>query len=100
MSKPFKDLTGQKFGRLTALYRLHNYHKNGNYEPSNCRWVDRKTQVRNRRNTKYITYNGETKPLAEWCELLNLSYRTVQSRLRTGWTIEKALEIDGGVNRV
>lgn len=26
MSKP-KDITGQKFGRLTALYLLHNYHK-------------------------------------------------------------------------
>lgn len=22
MSKPFKDITGKKFGRLTALYRL------------------------------------------------------------------------------
>lgn len=26
-----KDRTGQKFGRLTALYRLHNYHKQGTY---------------------------------------------------------------------
>ena len=22
----YKDVTGQKFGRLTALYKLHNYH--------------------------------------------------------------------------
>ena len=28
-SKRYKDISGQKFGRLTALYRLHNYHKNG-----------------------------------------------------------------------
>lgn len=26
-----KDLSGQKFGRLTALYKLHNYHKKGTY---------------------------------------------------------------------
>lgn len=28
-----KDITGQKFGRLTVLYKLHNYHdtKNGVY---------------------------------------------------------------------
>lgn len=31
MSKPFKDITCQRFGRLTALYRLHNYHKKGTY---------------------------------------------------------------------
>lgn len=30
MSK-FKDISGQKFGRLTTLHRLHNYHKKGTY---------------------------------------------------------------------
>lgn len=30
MNKP-KNLSGQKFGRLTALYRLHNYHKKGTH---------------------------------------------------------------------
>lgn len=29
--KKFKDITGQKFGCLTALYRLHSYHKKGTY---------------------------------------------------------------------
>ena len=27
MPKKFKDITCQKFGKLTAVYRLHNYHK-------------------------------------------------------------------------
>ncbi len=31
MSGKPKGLTGQTFGRLTALYRLHNYHKKGTY---------------------------------------------------------------------
>lgn len=30
MSK-LKDITGQKFGRFTVLYKLHNYHKYGTY---------------------------------------------------------------------
>ncbi len=32
----FKDITGQKFGRLTALYKLHNGHKNSIYWLCNC----------------------------------------------------------------
>lgn len=31
MSKPFKDLTGKRFSKLIALYRLHNYNKKGTY---------------------------------------------------------------------
>lgn len=65
---------------------------NGNYEPSNCRWVDQTTQVRNRRNTIKLTYKGETKPLAEWCEILNLNYNTIKRRLYRGWDVTRALE--------
>ena len=65
---------------------------NGNYEPSNCRWVDRKTQARNTRLCKLITYNGETRCLSEWCEILNLKYPTISNRFRYGWTPERAFE--------
>jgi hypothetical protein len=58
---------------------------NGNYEPKNCRWADRKTQNRNRRTTKYIEYNGEKHCIQDWSILLGGSHGLVSRRLKKGW---------------
>lgn len=65
---------------------------NKNYEPSNCRWIDIKTQQRNKRNNRLITYNGETHCISEWAEKLNVKYYTLWARINIyGWSIDKAL---------
>lgn len=55
---------------------------NGNYCPENCRWVDIKTQCRNRRVTVKCEVDGVIKPLAEWCELYGADYYLVHQRIR------------------
>lgn len=47
---------------------------NGNYEPSNCQWVDQYTQQNNRRNNIKIEYNNEIKTLSQWSEKLGIDY--------------------------
>jgi len=64
----------------------------GNYCPENCRWITIQAQQRNKRSNKWLTYKGETKPLATWAEELGFNYYVVRSRLRYGWSVERAFE--------
>lgn len=74
-------------------HELDRENNNGNYEPGNCRWVVRKVNDRNRRSNRHLTFCGQTKVVAEWCEELNLPRDTVHKRLKAGWTVEEALTI-------
>lgn len=61
------------------------------YSPDNCRWVTFLVQSNNKRTTRFITYNGETKSLADWCRYYSMPYDAVHQRLSNKWTFERAI---------
>ena len=71
-----------------TIDRINN---DGNYEPSNCRWVDKIEQSNNKRSNVMIEYQGKVQSLADWCRELNLEYRVINSRHCThpDWPPEK-----------
>lgn len=64
---------------------------NGNYCPENCRWADLVTQANNTSRNHLLAYNGEVHTLAEWSKLTGINYMSLKTRIRRGWSIERAL---------
>lgn len=63
----------------------------GDYGPSNCRWVTSKENYNNRRTSRFVTINGETKTIAQWCEIYNIKDNVVRARISRGWDEVKAI---------
>lgn len=67
--------------RNTSTLSLDRKDGNKGYYKANCCWSDRKTQNRNRRGNREITYKGRTQCLRAWCEELGLEYPRTYNRL-------------------
>lgn len=70
-----------------TIDRINN---DGNYEPSNCRWVSRSIQNNNKRNCHLLTHNGKTLNLQQWANSIGISRGSLRDRLKR-MPIEKAL---------
>lgn len=61
------------------------------YFPGNCRWATAKEQARNKRNNHFVEHDGQRKCLAEWAEATGIPASVIATRIRSGYSPERAL---------
>ena len=69
-------------------YSIERIDHNGDYEPSNCKWIPTQEQMANRRSVIPVTYRGMTKTIAEWARLMKMPYITLYTRVKRGFSEE------------
>jgi hypothetical protein len=70
--------------RPSPRHSIERDNTNGDYEPGNCFWAIPKQQVRNRRNTVWVLWQGRAMRLAEAAELAGIDYDRAWGRMRRG----------------
>lgn len=79
---------GPTFADDLELERIDNER---GYSPGNCRWATHREQNRNKRTNHRVTWNGRTQTVQEWGEELGIKPNTIITRLRRGWSVDRAL---------
>jgi len=77
--------------RPSPRHTIERINNDGDYEPENCRWATRAEQLRNTRRNRFVSFNGVTQCIAEWATQLGMPYKTLQNRLKRGWSVKDAL---------
>lgn len=66
----------------TNKHTIERIENNRGYAPDNCRWATYREQHANTRRNRYITIDGVTKTVTQWCRQNGLSAQVAFARMR------------------
>jgi len=77
--------------RPEGVWFIHRYPPDANYGPKTARWATREEQDNERRNSKYLTFQGKKQTYAQWGRELGIDKTTIRGRVLKGWPVEMVL---------
>lgn len=95
------------FSAFAEWAMLHGYEEgltieridnDGDYEPSNCKWIPKSEQPKNRRTCRYVELDGEKHTISEWARITGINRGTLSDRLKRGWTPYEAIVLGRKAN--
>jgi hypothetical protein len=92
--KGFEHFVHDMGERPSSKHSIDRIDVYGDYCPENCRWANQKEQCNNKSNNIYISHNGDTKTLAQWCAYFGLPYKRCNSRYMKGLPFEAIFSPD------
>lgn len=85
----FEEDMGCSHKRGLTLERLN---VDEGYNKKNCKWIPKKLQTHNTRQTVWLEFQGEKKTLMQWSKDLGLDYGTLRSRMYRGMETKQILK--------
>lgn len=77
--------------RPSAQHSLDRIDNDGDYKPGNVRWASKSLQAKNQSRNRMYEFRGHSYCLADLREISGLKLVTLQTRLRLGWDVERAV---------
>lgn len=65
-------------GKAPEGYSIERINNDGDYEPSNCKWIPRKKQAENKSTNRFIEYEDKRLYLTAWAKELKVSIGTLK----------------------
>lgn len=70
---------------------------NGNYAPDNCKFITKQEQRYNLQKSIFLTINGESKSLPEWCDIFGIKRGMAINRINRGETDPARIFFNGDI---
>lgn len=86
----FLEDMGERPGPGHSIDRIDN---SLGYSPDNCAWRDKKTQSRNTRSNRLVSFGGKTMPIASWADEVGINRHAIGRRIAAGWSVLDALTV-------